>query len=313
MPSFARSNKTLAGQSLRRPAKTADGHPVCRWCSGPVTAKRRRTFCSEACVHEFKLQTNPGYVRDQVFKRDQGICQVCGCDTPAISRVLCGFRKLDLPKRTCPNPPVWANTDEYRAAYQAWNLQHGRDYLRSAWCREQDQYLAAIGFAQRDGSVDQRIIGRDGSWLWAADHIRPVVEGGGLCGLDNLRTLCWVCHREASAELAARRAVRRKRALAVLKTAVPIEATRGELALQFTRLTELVPGERELVVDRLLAYQLDQHHPGWTAWPLGCLIVIEPLKQPSAVLLGPGDLSATLRLSAREHQVSSFTSAGAQR
>lgn len=37
--------------------------------------------------------------------------------------------------------------------------------------------------------------------LWQADHILPVVEGGGESGLDNLRTLCTKCHREATAAL----------------------------------------------------------------------------------------------------------------
>jgi 5-methylcytosine-specific restriction protein A len=41
---------------------------------------------------------------------------------------------------------------------------------------------------------------------WEVDHITPVVEGGGSCGLENLRTLCWQCHRHATRELAARRA-----------------------------------------------------------------------------------------------------------
>lgn len=42
--------------------------------------------------------------------------------------------------------------------------------------------------------------------FWQADHIRPCVEGGWGTGLDNLRTLCTPCHREVTAELAARRA-----------------------------------------------------------------------------------------------------------
>jgi len=47
------------------------------------------------------------------------------------------------------------------------------------------------------------------SW-WDADHIKPVVEGGGLCGLDNYRTLCVPCHKKETAELAARRAKQRR-------------------------------------------------------------------------------------------------------
>lgn len=34
--------------------------------------------------------------------------------------------------------------------------------------------------------------------FWQVDHIRPVYEGGGQCSLDNLQTLCTVCHKEVS-------------------------------------------------------------------------------------------------------------------
>lgn len=46
--------------------------------------------------------------------------------------------------------------------------------------------------------------------LWQADHIIPVVEGGGSCGLDNLRTLCTACHKSETAALAKRRALARR-------------------------------------------------------------------------------------------------------
>ena len=34
--------------------------------------------------------------------------------------------------------------------------------------------------------------------FWQVDHIQPVSGGGGQCSLDNLQTLCTVCHREVS-------------------------------------------------------------------------------------------------------------------
>lgn len=37
--------------------------------------------------------------------------------------------------------------------------------------------------------------------LWDADHIVPVIEGGGECDLNNIRTLCLICHRRATARL----------------------------------------------------------------------------------------------------------------
>jgi 5-methylcytosine-specific restriction endonuclease McrA len=45
---------------------------------------------------------------------------------------------------------------------------------------------------------------------WDMDHTIPVIEGGGECGLENLRTLCILCHKKVTKELAARRAANRK-------------------------------------------------------------------------------------------------------
>ncbi len=44
-------------------------------------------------------------------------------------------------------------------------------------------------------------IKKHGGGLWDADHIIPVVKGGGLCGLDNLRTLCIKCHKNETKKL----------------------------------------------------------------------------------------------------------------
>lgn len=37
--------------------------------------------------------------------------------------------------------------------------------------------------------------------LWEADHVVPVAEGGGGCGLDGYRTLCRPCHRDETRAL----------------------------------------------------------------------------------------------------------------
>jgi len=37
--------------------------------------------------------------------------------------------------------------------------------------------------------------------LWDADHVIPVIEGGGECDLSNMRTLCLKCHRKHTTEL----------------------------------------------------------------------------------------------------------------
>jgi 5-methylcytosine-specific restriction endonuclease McrA len=59
-----------------------NGRALCRWCNLEVPPGRR-TFCSAFCVHEWRLRTDPGYLREQVFARDRGVCAACGADTRA--------------------------------------------------------------------------------------------------------------------------------------------------------------------------------------------------------------------------------------
>lgn len=108
-----------------------NGRRLCRRCQQEVPAGRI-TFCSMDCVHEWKVRTDPYYVRQEVFKRDQGVCAACGVDT-------------------------------------------------------------------MEGQRRKRA--RGSGHLWQADHIVPVVEGGGECGLDGYRTLCTDCHKAETAEL----------------------------------------------------------------------------------------------------------------
>ena len=67
--------------------KGPHGRPMCRWCSLEVPAGRQ-TFCSDWCVEEWKLRSNPGHLRERVFERDQGVCARCGLDCPAHYRHL---------------------------------------------------------------------------------------------------------------------------------------------------------------------------------------------------------------------------------
>ena len=125
------------------------GRALCRWCRSEVP-KGRRTFCADTCVHEWKLRTDPGYLREHVFARDRGVCAACGVDTVALRR---DMRKLDFAAR--------------RQFLRKWKL-----------------------FENNPGKS-----------FWDADHILPVAEGGGQCDLSNMRTLCLLCHREATAQL----------------------------------------------------------------------------------------------------------------
>jgi 5-methylcytosine-specific restriction endonuclease McrA len=56
-----------------------NGRALCRWCTLEVP-QGRRTFCSDWCVHEWRLRSDPGYVREQLLVRDKGVCALCGID-----------------------------------------------------------------------------------------------------------------------------------------------------------------------------------------------------------------------------------------
>jgi 5-methylcytosine-specific restriction protein A len=59
--------------------KGENGRHLCRYCSLEVP-KGRRTFCSEWCVEEWKLRSDPGFLRERVLERDRGVCSKCKVD-----------------------------------------------------------------------------------------------------------------------------------------------------------------------------------------------------------------------------------------
>jgi 5-methylcytosine-specific restriction endonuclease McrA len=148
------TQRSMSGGWARREnlPKGPYGRHLCRWCSLEVP-QGRVTFCSAWCVEEWRLRSDPGYLREKVLERDRGICAGCGIDCLDAQRQL---------KRLRGAPRLKASLD--------WGLGPGS---RKS--------------------------------LWDADHIVPVVEGGGECDLENLRTLCLKCHRAATAELRKRR------------------------------------------------------------------------------------------------------------
>lgn len=82
------------------------------------------------------------------------------------------------------------------------------------WCSANCRQQGYIRFGGWYGPVTDRdkgvcaMCGQFGNGC-EIDHIIPVIEGGGCCGLDNLRTLCLACHRRQTAGLAKRRSEER--------------------------------------------------------------------------------------------------------
>lgn len=111
-----------------------------------------------------------------MFERDRGVCARCGLDTMERLRRLRSLRRR-----------------RYRPAL----LEEAR--------------TLAEGFESAIEIAASRPVVRIRRTLWQADHIRAVVEGGGGCGLENLRTLCLPCHRAETADLLRRRGEARRR------------------------------------------------------------------------------------------------------
>ena len=142
-----------------------NGRALCRWCNKEVPVGCR-TFCSDVCVDNHKILTQPSYVRQKLFNRDKGICAQCGLDTIALEARL----------KAVPTQ------ERYKATYT-------QEYPE--WARKRTWTYYGIS-------------------LWEADHITPIVEDGGECGLEGYRTLCAPCHRIETNALLVRRKEQRR-------------------------------------------------------------------------------------------------------
>ena len=164
--------------------KGPNGRALCRYCQAEVPPGKR-TFCGPACVHEWKVRSNPGYAATCVLARDCGVCAACGLDCVITLQLLKRLRSEERLER-------------YGARLLPLNCALPADTTMPRFRARLDELGITKG--------RRLLINR----LWEMDHILPVSEGGGACGLDNLRTLCWACHAKETAKLAARRALSKR-------------------------------------------------------------------------------------------------------
>ena len=95
--------------------KGPHGRALCRYCHKEVPINRK-SFCSSGCVHEWKVRTQPGYMRACVLKRDDGRCAKCKCDA-----IVLGLELQILKRRD-------------RKAWERWCRAHGVSLARkSMW------------------------------------------------------------------------------------------------------------------------------------------------------------------------------------
>jgi 5-methylcytosine-specific restriction endonuclease McrA len=150
-----------------------EGHR-CAWCGGEMpraskVAGVQSTYCSRECAENGRLQRGGMYastqVRSQVFALEGGVCRLCGIDAHALYIRISALQPAERLNALCN-----AN----------WKLP------------KTPKALERLLQDPKEGD------------FWQADHIVAVAEGGGGCGLENLRTLCVPCHAGETERLRAR-------------------------------------------------------------------------------------------------------------
>eukprot|EP00980_Cylindrotheca_fusiformis_P029622 scaffold23625_cov137-Cylindrotheca_fusiformis.AAC.7 len=144
---------------------------LCAWCGGNLPAAStvggvESTYCSRECSQQGRLKRGGVYastrLREQVFALEGGVCNSCGVDAHAL------FTRIS-------------------ALHPAERLNA---LINASWkLPKTPKALERLLQNPKEGD------------FWEADHIIPVVEGGGSCDLKNLRTLCVPCHASETERL----------------------------------------------------------------------------------------------------------------
>ncbi|GAB4813573.1 hypothetical protein N2152v2_000619 [Parachlorella kessleri] len=182
--------RRLANEVTYQQPFLASGERLCANCAAPVPGAAavlpeavlqgmRLLFCSGQCEARFDLKCNGSAYRRALFKLERGVCVLCKLDCHDLVRRLQAIEK---------GSRKWEQRRQVLVAQLAPRfLAHGRK-------------------AQLERLLKNAVEGN----AWHADHIRAVYEGGGLCDVDNLRTLCVLCHMDVTKRQAKERAQERR-------------------------------------------------------------------------------------------------------
>ncbi|XP_030531053.1 DNA annealing helicase and endonuclease ZRANB3 isoform X3 [Rhodamnia argentea] len=147
--------------------------PLCKLCQSPCVGENAKRpeyfedlFCNSGCYEEYRLRTSAGFLRQELFRIERGVCTNCQIDCHQLVKCL---------------KPLSVENRRYYIKRQAPNL------------------------ASRKKLVDKLVNAPTEGNAWHADHIVPVFRGGGECRLENMRTLCVACHFDVTAAQRAER------------------------------------------------------------------------------------------------------------
>ncbi|XP_067405629.1 DNA annealing helicase and endonuclease ZRANB3 isoform X2 [Emydura macquarii macquarii] len=158
------------------------GNPLCLRCQQPTVHLDQHCksiawetrFCSLKCQEDFLICSSQSYLRSKVFEVERGICQLCNLNA----------QELYLSIKDAPN-------------------SQRKNLLESSW-------MSQLPLGQLNEIITNPTEGQ----FWQVDHIKPVYSGGGQCSLENLQTLCTVCHKERTAKQAKERSQMKRQSLA---------------------------------------------------------------------------------------------------
>ncbi|BFZ17035.1 hypothetical protein BsWGS_20074 [Bradybaena similaris] len=177
--------KGLADSGVSLPQVVTDsGAPLCLQCQRPVSSPLlsaetisnpdnawQLRLCSFSCMDKYWTLSKASYCRDQLYEVERGVCQLCRFDTHTL------FTHIKVTRSLTARADILMKSP-YRTLTQT----------------------------QRKKMIQEPQAGQ----FWHADHILPVWQGGGMCDLDNLRTLCTPCHTKVTSRQANQRAAVRK-------------------------------------------------------------------------------------------------------
>ncbi|XP_059156186.1 DNA annealing helicase and endonuclease ZRANB3-like [Physella acuta] len=166
---------------------TEEGVPVCLQCQKPYSnpllsaetiSKPENAWqlrlCSHACMDKYWTITKGSYCRDKIYEIEHGVCKLCNFDAQAL------FTQVKFVKDLTTRADL-VNKSPYQ----------------TLTCK------------QKQKMIETPMAGQ----FWHVDHIVPVWQGGGMCDLDNLRTLCTLCHLKVTRRQATQRASMKKLSL----------------------------------------------------------------------------------------------------
>lgn len=164
----------------------ARGDRLCRRCTEPI-GKNRSKWCSKACsdaafAEMMFAKGSSTHIRKAVFERDGGICRMCGTDGEKLQRISNYVFHQSL-------------TDHCNDAFDRSGINRRIFCVVGTFRVENRRDNFICDYFKRARKLWANTPLNFGFSCWQADHIVEVA-GGGEHRLENLQTLCNLCHKE---------------------------------------------------------------------------------------------------------------------